>query len=213
MFSQVTPPKIPTKIRHISSSDGLSQVSINALVKDKDGFTWIGTQDGLNRFDGSNIIQFRFEENNPNSICGNFINTLFLDNKERIWIGTDNRGFCYYDSQKGVFVKPRLNKQFTSVINSGIVTDIDQDNTGAIWINTMNYGVLKLNASTTNSFIGHFVSIGNVKFTTTTLHISEEQKIWIGTEGGTIFNAQLNKGVQKPKFSIVTNKLIKGTLI
>jgi signal transduction histidine kinase/ligand-binding sensor domain-containing protein/DNA-binding response OmpR family regulator len=212
LFSQVTPPITPTKIRHISSSDGLSQVSINALVKDKDGFTWIGTQDGLNRFDGSNIIQFRYEENNPNSLCGNFINTLFIDDKERIWIGTDNRGFCYYDTQKGIFVKPNLNKKYTSVINSGIVTDIDQDSSGAIWINTMNYGLLKLNASTTNSFTGDFISIDNGKFTTTTLHITEDQNIWIGTETGTIFNARLNDGLNKPNLLVVANNLINGTV-
>ena len=212
LFSQVVPAELPTQIRHISSADGLSQVSINALVKDKDGFVWIGTQDGLNRFDGRNIVQYKYEKNNPNSICGNYINTLHIDAKERMWIGTDNRGFCYYDPQKGIFIKPNLSKEFASILNNSIVTHIEQDNKGNIWINTLNYGLLKLNISTTNDFICELIPIGNTKPVTTALQITKEDKIWIGTETGAVYYAQLTEEEKIPDFLIIENELIKGTI-
>ena len=55
-------------------AEGLSQEYVNALVKDRRGFLWIGTQDGLNRFDGYTFKHYRRHKKDPHGLPGNFIN-------------------------------------------------------------------------------------------------------------------------------------------
>lgn len=83
--------------RNISTPEGLSHITVNSILKDSRGFVWIGTEDGLNRFDGS---AFRVYRNNPkdsNTLSHNLVFSLLEDNSTgNIWIGTTN-GLCYYD--------------------------------------------------------------------------------------------------------------------
>src|ERR1700748_3750450 len=77
-----------TRFRHISVEQGLSNSSINCIFQDSRGFMWFGTRDGLNRYDGENVIIFRAKENDPNSISDNFIRCISEDSRHKLWIGT-----------------------------------------------------------------------------------------------------------------------------
>ena len=83
---------------HYGLEEGLSQQSVRAIIKDSKGYLWLGTQDGLNRFDGNSFVVYKNEIGNDKSISGNFINAL-LDNDNLIWIGTSNNGICYYNKK------------------------------------------------------------------------------------------------------------------
>ncbi|MDC3260237.1 hypothetical protein OAU66_01645, partial [bacterium] len=63
----------------LSIKDGLSQSSINAVVQDKQGFIWIGTQDGLNKYDGYSFTTYYHDPEDSSSICDNFIRALEVD--------------------------------------------------------------------------------------------------------------------------------------
>src|ERR1035437_4417601 len=81
---------------HISTQNGLSNSDINAIVQDKDGFIWFGTEYGLNRYDG---YEMRFYRNIPGdltSISDNSINYLYIDYEGTLWIGTSRGGLCKY---------------------------------------------------------------------------------------------------------------------
>ncbi|HEC05369.1 MAG TPA: hypothetical protein ENJ12_00825, partial [Thiolapillus brandeum] len=82
---------------NLSIEQGLSQVSGNAIIQDSKGFIWIGTQDGLNRFDGHNIRIFRHDKDNPASLGRDFISALAEDDRGRLWIGTRGKGLDEYD--------------------------------------------------------------------------------------------------------------------
>lgn len=69
---------------------GLSQAMVSALAQDHAGNIWIGTQNGLNRFDGFFVEVFRPDTEQNQSISDNFITSLLVDNKGMIWIGTLN---------------------------------------------------------------------------------------------------------------------------
>ena len=58
---------------HLTTDDGLSQFSVNSLYVDEQGVLWIGTREGLNRYNGSDIKTFKLQKNNPNSL---FCNTV-----------------------------------------------------------------------------------------------------------------------------------------
>ena len=64
---------------HISSEDGLSQVTVNSILQDSKGFMWFGTSDGLNKYDGYNFTVFRNDPDNPNSLSNNIILSIHED--------------------------------------------------------------------------------------------------------------------------------------
>lgn len=74
-FQPSFPDQVP-RVQHIGQEQGLSQVTINQFIKDHEGFVWIGTQDGLNRYDGNQMKTFRSQASDSLSILGNFIQAL-----------------------------------------------------------------------------------------------------------------------------------------
>ena len=81
----------------LTVNDGLSQHDVSCILQDSYGFIWIGTYDGLNRFDGYNVENYSSLSKNPESISGNRIICLFEDSQKRLWIGTDGEGLNYFD--------------------------------------------------------------------------------------------------------------------
>ena len=88
---------------NISTAQGLSQGMIYDMLQDKEGFIWLATKEGLNRYDGYNFKVFTYDPYNPHSISSNTIRTLFEDSKGRIWAGTLNAGLNVYDKKTGAF--------------------------------------------------------------------------------------------------------------
>src|SRR6218665_3824435 len=76
----------------ISTAEGLSQGLINDMLQDKEGFIWIATKGGLNRYDGYTFKTFTTDLQDPNSISSNAISNLLEDSKGRLWIGTYDGG-------------------------------------------------------------------------------------------------------------------------
>ncbi|MDO4496828.1 MAG: two-component regulator propeller domain-containing protein, partial [Bacteroidales bacterium] len=76
--------------------NGLSNQRISSIAEDADGFIWIGTQRGLNRYDGDEMHQY-FCNDQPNSIPDNRINAVFCDSKGRVWVTSKNGVARYTD--------------------------------------------------------------------------------------------------------------------
>jgi len=85
------------EFEQLTIKDGLSQSSINCIYQDRKGFLWIGTQDGLNRYDAYNFKIYRHDPRDSTSLAGNFINAVCEDSQGRLWIGTDGAGIAVYD--------------------------------------------------------------------------------------------------------------------
>ena len=85
----------------LTTENGLSSNEVNCLFQDSRGFIWIGTNNGLNRYDGVDIIQY-FNTTNSNSIVGNRINSIREDNEHHLWIGT-NDGVSRFEVGKNKF--------------------------------------------------------------------------------------------------------------
>ena len=71
------------KFDRLTLADGLSQVSGNVILQDSRGFIWIGTQDGLNRYDGYSVEVFKRDPDDPDSLADNYILGLY-----------EGRGIC-----------------------------------------------------------------------------------------------------------------------
>ena len=81
-----------------SITNGFSGNTITCVYRDKRGFLWVGTTEGLNRFDGRDVKVFTHNRNNPHSISNNYIQSITEDNDGNIWLGTKN----------GIWWKPGL---------------------------------------------------------------------------------------------------------
>ncbi len=91
------------RFENLSTEEGLSQASVHAIFQDSAGFMWIGTQDGLNRWDGARFLHFRNRPDDPTSISDNRIKSINEDRSGRLWIGTDAGTVDSYNPETGEF--------------------------------------------------------------------------------------------------------------
>ena len=75
------------RIRRMSVSNGLSQGDVRCMVEDKNGFLWLGTRDGLNRYDGNKFLYYLPDAEDSASLAFNQITALTIDAAGRLWIG------------------------------------------------------------------------------------------------------------------------------
>jgi ligand-binding sensor domain-containing protein/signal transduction histidine kinase/DNA-binding response OmpR family regulator len=83
------------RFMHITGREGLPHQQVEALMQDDKGMLWIGTRNGLSRYDGYSIVSYFNQVNNPHSLSQNFVRAIYQDSKKRIWIGT-YKGICMY---------------------------------------------------------------------------------------------------------------------
>lgn len=118
------------------TGSGLSYDCVHAIIQDARGFIWLGTSDGLNRYDG-----MRFRTFHKNELGGNsgFIVSLCEDNRGNIWIGTDS-GVMLYDAGTDRFKTLDTPSDQGTVIRNKVTT-IKKDRQGVIWMAVNNQGL------------------------------------------------------------------------
>ena len=123
---------------NISVQDGLSSYFVNCIIQDSRGFIWIGTKDGLNRYDGFNFIKYHFNASDSNSISHDYVNAICEDSSNNgIWVGT-NRGLNFFDFRTEKFTcfyHLRDNSKFLCHNN---VSSLSVCKWGGIWVATRN---------------------------------------------------------------------------
>ena len=138
------------KMDRLSLTEGLSQVSAQTLLQDRQGFVWIGTQDGLNRFDGHRFEVYKRDPADDTSLLDNFVRTLFEDRDGKIWILTQQPGVVHrFDPVTETF------QRFVDVpgdptsFGPGLTFPgmVHQDRDGMLWFAT-NLGISKLDPET-----------------------------------------------------------------
>ncbi len=82
----------PMVFDHITLEDGLSQATVTDVLQDSQGFLWIGTESGLNRYDGYRIETYSRERGNPDALASDFIWEIAEDADGDVWITTDGGG-------------------------------------------------------------------------------------------------------------------------
>lgn len=98
------------RFRNINSNHGLSSNSVNAICKDSHGFLWIGTNQGLNRYDGYQIKTFRINPTDKNSIANNYIYSIDEDADSLLWISTRS-GYSVFNPHN-----ERFYNDYTSIL-------------------------------------------------------------------------------------------------
>lgn len=121
---------------HYTNEQGLSQMNVRAIIQDQDGYIWIGTEDGLNKFDGYDFKVYRNIRNDNTSLPDNFIYTLYPSADGGIWVGTNNGGLAKYNVTSDEFKVYQHNPDDENTISSNRVESIYEDADGIVWIGT-----------------------------------------------------------------------------
>jgi signal transduction histidine kinase/ligand-binding sensor domain-containing protein/DNA-binding response OmpR family regulator len=117
----------------LTTRDGLSSNSVNAILKDHFGLLWFGTVDGLNKFDGTNFTVYRNKPGNFSTLPTNEILSLHEDNAGNLWVGTGGGSLSLYDRKKDVFINFPSRTAPNSISNN-VINAIYSDYKGKIWI-------------------------------------------------------------------------------
>ncbi|GAA4450025.1 hypothetical protein GCM10023189_10020 [Nibrella saemangeumensis] len=126
----------PKGWQELTISDGLSQGMVFDLRQDRHGFIWIGTKDGLNRYDGYNFKVFTHDPYNAYSLSENSCSALLIDRHQRLWVGTSNKGLNLFDDRSQRFYHIDISDQLASSDSNYEITLLAEDPDGNIWVGT-----------------------------------------------------------------------------
>ena len=191
----------PLYFEKITSQNGLSNNKVNCILQDTRGFIWIGTDDGLNRYDGNNFTIFRNQPGNPYCISGNIIMDLVEDKNGILWIATADGGLSRYDyrlSPRHQFIQYKHLPEDTSSIPVNMLNALLEDKQGNIWIATSGAGVLKFDKRK-QAFSRVGLGPGS---TCLDLEFDGDGIIWVGRHGGGIMkiNPATNEGQMDSRY-------------
>jgi signal transduction histidine kinase/ligand-binding sensor domain-containing protein/CheY-like chemotaxis protein len=181
-------------IHSYTTKDGLSQVSINDIVRDNEGFLWIATQSGLNRFDGTSFYTLKPSDYAKEN-CGTYINGIIADNN-KIWMATRATGLCYYDKKDHTFHSINELRNFN-------IVDMASDSLNNIYVTLEDKGIGVLKKSYTKNKTSVYILnyFKNKNITTTALYISKTGIIWVGTKKGKLFYGKTKNNPEKIIFN------------
>ncbi len=117
------------KFRRLSENVLLSNLNITCIRQDSKGFLWVGTLDGLNRFDGYEFKIYRNSEGDSSTLVKNRVETIYEDSKGTVWVSTINSGLQYYDRKQDAFHRiPEFSQRYCQVFH------IQEDQQQNLWI-------------------------------------------------------------------------------
>jgi PAS domain S-box-containing protein len=154
------------------SSEGLPQNSVQAILQTRDGYLWLGTQEGLVRFDG--VAFTVFNPQNTEALKRADVRTLFEDHNGALWIGTDGGGltrlkhgkFTSYTSREG--------------LSNDFVSSLGEDDAGSLWVGTQR----GINLWKDGKFIAHTSREGLANNFVSAICDDHHGNLWVGTSAG-----------------------------
>lgn len=173
------------RFRHFFIEQGLSNNSARAILQDKKGFIWVGTEDGLNKFNGYSWTVYKNDPQDTTSISFGNITSLYEDKVGQIWIGIDGGGVNIFNTHTSKFTHLTNNPSDPNSLVSNHVKYILEDKDGLFWIATWKglncydktTGRFNLYRNTSNP---HSISNNDIKY----LYEDKDGVIWIATTVG-----------------------------
>jgi signal transduction histidine kinase/ligand-binding sensor domain-containing protein/DNA-binding response OmpR family regulator len=158
---------------------------VQCILQDRKGWVWLGTSQGLSRFDGYRFVNFINNPEDTSSLSGNLVRVIFEDSKGTLFIGTENGGLNVFDRERERFIHPYINHpEFKSKEVS--VNTIAEDPNGNLYIGT-DRSLLKADKSGQLTRISPLTGTQTMNFTESfvrVIQIDNSGDLWIGTTIG-----------------------------
>ena len=188
--------------RQYHVEDGLSNNNITACIQDKHGFIWIGTRDGLNRFDGYTFRNFQDTDDGASSLDNDWINSLAVNNSEELWIGTFMGLYKYnYDEE---------NFETISFCKGMDVRNLIFDSSDNLWL-LLEGRLVKYNVKLDDFQVYNIPDNGNLQ----SFCYTYKEKIWLVLSSGMLYSFDIASGEFQgfDVFSHSTNYKVKSLTV
>ena len=170
---------------HLNIEQGMSQSSVHVIFQDSRGFLWLGTQDGLNRYDGYTFKIFKPDPDVPGSLSDRWITSILEDKDGYLWVGTRQGGLNRFDPSLEEFTQFTHDPANPASPSDNHINMLFLDSQGNLWIGTERG--LDLLDKTQNTFKHYLTSLpqsakfGDVRITA--MHEDRRGQFWVGTGG------------------------------
>ena len=179
------------RFRRLSLADGLSQSSVLATLRDHRGVMWVGTEDGLNRLDGTRVTVFKHDPVDAGSLSDSYVTALLEDRRGRLWVGTSDGGLNRLDPVTGRAVAFRHDPEQPASLPHDRVTGLAEDAAGRLWIATRGGGLARLALYGPDERSGRFDRFApdttragtQPSLNLWTLALDRAGRLWIATRG------------------------------
>jgi diguanylate cyclase (GGDEF)-like protein/PAS domain S-box-containing protein len=174
-----------SRFTRVSVEQGLSQSTVQAIFQDHVGFLWLGTEEGLNRYDGYTFVVFKHDAADPRSLPDDIISALYEDRQQRLWIGTQ-RGLAEFDRRTETFTRePAIHER---------VTALTEDPGGTLWIATEGEGIFERRSS--GELVAHRPrpdASSLMSLAISALICDRAGRLWIGTRDGGVDRLEVDR--------------------
>ncbi|WP_246073795.1 sensor histidine kinase [Dinghuibacter silviterrae] len=131
---------------HFTEEKGLACDQVQGFCQDAQGYIWIATLCGLQRYDGYRFFTYRQDLHNPDALQTDYVSTVFEDSKRRLWVGTGSESAYLLDRSTGKFYSFNAHCTNKNNLTTGVIKFVE-DGRGDIWMLDKT-GLLKLNNDT-----------------------------------------------------------------
>ena len=191
------------RFQKVNRDDGLPQNSVFTIAQDRTGFIWLGTQQGLVRYDGQRSRVFRHQPDDPKSLAASWVTKVLVGKDGTLWVGTHG-GVHRYNADTSTFER-FVASDSPNALKSGIVLSLAESPDGRIWIGTAGGGVSVLDPST-----------GNIKTFTAAQSLAvpavlaeKNGEVWVGTQSG-VQRLDTAKGIFQPVLPDIAEQTINA---
>lgn len=174
------------KFDRIGAEQGLPQSTVNAIVQDSVGFLWIGTPDGLYKYDGYSFAPIRHNPADTTTLSDNNILALYMGSHNKLWIGTAGAGLNCFDLDRNQIIRYPVNINDPKGLSDITIRGMAEDRYGNLWMSS-NKGINVLNIS--SGIITKYRHIPNneksiIGDDLRAIYYDKNDNIWFGTEDG-----------------------------
>jgi signal transduction histidine kinase/ligand-binding sensor domain-containing protein/CheY-like chemotaxis protein len=177
----------PLYFEHLTIRDGLSMGTINSILQDSVGYVWLATENGLDRYDGYSIREYRRQRGAEHGLASDYIWSMAEDASGDLWLATDGGGVARWDRKTDQFQQFRHDSNLPRSLSSDALRALIVDPRGQIWVGTKDQGLDVLNPHTGesrhyrhNDADPHSLAADSVD----TVYADRSGRIWVGTDRG-----------------------------
>ncbi len=143
LFCKISAQDSELHFDQVNYDEDFSPSMISSMIQSKKGFIWIGTKNGLFRYDGYSFNRYIRDKEIKGSLSNNHINTIFEDSNENLWVGT-NHGLNLFNKNLNIFISIDISEEKGG---KNYITSFVEDANKTIWVGTFG-GVKRLNKRT-----------------------------------------------------------------
>jgi ligand-binding sensor domain-containing protein/signal transduction histidine kinase len=186
------PPPLPRRITPVRFERVLDEnanvlTGPSQVIQDRFGFIWVGSVDGLARYDGYHFKFYVHDLDDPQSLCSNQVTAVFEDQHGNLWVGSEGEGLDRFNRAQDTFTHFRHTPSISGSLGEGRINVIYEDSLGQLWVGTSNGGLDRFDESS-GAFTHYRNEPGNphslASNTVYSVYEDSQGNFWVGTNNG-----------------------------